>query len=89
MYDMNFKPQIFTDITKPAKQSDSPNTGITEFDKTDFYQVFSIDHHFDRYGDIIKTIFKGSIIFAASKISINNKIKFHGYHKEINTRICA
>ena len=27
MYDMNFKPQIFTDITKPAKQSDSPNTG--------------------------------------------------------------
>ena len=27
MYDMNFKPQIFKDITIPAKQSYSPNTG--------------------------------------------------------------
>jgi len=27
MYDRNFKPNIFTDITTPAKQSYSPNTG--------------------------------------------------------------
>ena len=27
MYSMNFKPQILTDITIPAKQSYSPNTG--------------------------------------------------------------
>jgi len=27
MYDRNFKPKIFTDITKPAKQSFSPNIG--------------------------------------------------------------
>jgi hypothetical protein len=31
LYDMNFKPKIFTDITKPAKQSFSPNIGITTY----------------------------------------------------------
>lgn len=50
MYGRNFKPQIFTDITTPVKQSYSPNTGKYPVIKQIFKPLIHFTQVFDSGG---------------------------------------